>query len=381
MRTLLPSRPTAARARRVTHDVRAVEPAIHLRQILRWDGMLRVLVEPDRRRDPPPRPVPEQLDAVDPASHDGSLRRAPLLVGAERMHDVAVFSRDAVDLLLEEAVAHKPRVRVIDERLVVHDRRVRSALAHPGRHEPHARDVERAVPRPLAGLSRGSRNHLVEGLDDAVDGGDVLRPGRERRHGDVLPGGRLGGRRGRSGSAPPRVRRRAPPSSRGPKARGAVPPAARTARARWYRRCGLRRAPRRLPGRTRSTGRRRPSKRTRPRTRRPCPPLATRRPVPPRRPWRKTERPSGRTPSRSAVRRRLTRQTWRAPRRARRRDGPAAPPALLRLQRERGACGRRSASFPRPTLPARGTARPAGTTRPRAAGAGPAAARSRPERG
>src|SRR3982074_681376 len=50
------------------------------RQKFRWDGVRRVLVEPDRRRDPPTLPVPEELQRVDAAPLDRALRGAPLLV-------------------------------------------------------------------------------------------------------------------------------------------------------------------------------------------------------------------------------------------------------------------------------------------------------------
>src|SRR3989454_1824008 len=125
--------------------MRAVEPAIHLGQVLCRDGVLRILVEPHCGRDPPARPVPEQLDAVDPASHDRSVRYTPLLIGAERVHHAAVGVRDAVDLPLEEALVHHPRVRVVHERLVVHDGRVRPTLAHPARStrsEEHTSELQ-----------------------------------------------------------------------------------------------------------------------------------------------------------------------------------------------------------------------------------------------
>src|SRR5207249_10881365 len=67
----------------------SVEAAIHLGQVLRRDEVLRILVEPDRGRDPPARPVPKQLDAVDAAAYDRSVRCTPLFIGAERVHHAA----------------------------------------------------------------------------------------------------------------------------------------------------------------------------------------------------------------------------------------------------------------------------------------------------
>src|SRR5437870_6671541 len=122
--------------------------------------MRRILLEPDRRGDPPALAVPEQLQRVDPASLHGAVGGAPLLVRAPHLRDVAVRAGDAVDLPLVEALVDELRVRRVHERLVVHDARVGLVLGDAGGDEAEVRDVEGAVARPLSRLTRRSRDHV-----------------------------------------------------------------------------------------------------------------------------------------------------------------------------------------------------------------------------
>src|SRR2546428_9142732 len=91
--------------------------------------MRRILLEPDRRGDPPALAVPEQLQRVDPAPLHGAVGGAPLLARAQHPRDVAVRARDPGDLPLAEALADALRVYRVHERLVVHAARVGMRLA------------------------------------------------------------------------------------------------------------------------------------------------------------------------------------------------------------------------------------------------------------
>src|SRR3989442_5052933 len=97
------------------------------------DRVRRVLVEPNGRRHPPPLSVPEELQGVDAAPFDRAVRRAPLLVGAEHLHDVCVGPGDAVDLPLEEPIVHNGGFGAVDERLVINHARVEPLMSIPPR--------------------------------------------------------------------------------------------------------------------------------------------------------------------------------------------------------------------------------------------------------
>src|SRR3989442_996487 len=105
--------------------------------------MRRILLEPDRRGDPPALAVPEQLQRVDPAPLHGAVGGAPLLVRAPHLRDVAVRARDAVDLPLVEALVDELRVRrVMDHQAFVDA--TDSEFVHEGFYEREIHRVTRA---------------------------------------------------------------------------------------------------------------------------------------------------------------------------------------------------------------------------------------------
>src|SRR6266851_4775451 len=124
------------------------------------DRVRRVLVEPNGRRHPPPLSVRAELQRVDAAPFDRPVRRAPLLVRAEQLHDVPVRPGDAVALPLEEPVG--------------------PLVSDPRRYEPEVGDVERAVARPLPRLAGGAGDDVVVGLYDTVHRGHVGGAERDR---------------------------------------------------------------------------------------------------------------------------------------------------------------------------------------------------------
>src|SRR3989442_12252236 len=144
------------------------------------DRVRRVLVEPNGRRHPPPLSVPEELQGVDAAPFDRPVRRAPLLVRAERLDDVSVGPGDAVDPPLEEPIVHAGGIGAVDERLVIHHAGVGPLVSDPRRHEPEVGDVERAVARPLLRPAGGAGDDVVVGPYYAVHpgyvGGAVIDP-------------------------------------------------------------------------------------------------------------------------------------------------------------------------------------------------------------
>src|SRR5689334_15373697 len=106
-------------------------------------------------KHPPALSVVEQLQAVDAALKDRPVGLDAGLVRTEYVGNVAELLCDAVDLFLVEAAPDEGGIGAIHELLVRDGLRLDLAVTRAlHRHKADIRDVEAAVTRPLARLSR-----------------------------------------------------------------------------------------------------------------------------------------------------------------------------------------------------------------------------------